>query len=328
MKTPLPLLREYPFQEKIPPRREDWVWTVSSLKLFRNCKRKFYWKYILGLKPRKLSSSLYIGSFVHRILADWYTLKNTSMENILDEHLPKIEKDIEGKIWDQDELDKIVIALETLNGIFRAYEQVYKQDRKKLQIVHVEKKLEFIENNFSLAGKIDLIVKSNKFFNVWDHKTSSFIDSSYLNRLPLDTQLRGYAYLAYKNKMPVNEVTYNCIKKCALRRKSGESREDFCDRIAKDYIKRSRIYFHREKVVISMEDLRSFEYELLQTNDEFLRIFESGGVLEPRNWGINCSHCSAFFRDCEYLTLCTQGVDKTAKLMYEEAELHEELENE
>ena len=335
-KLTYPLLVSNPFESPYVPERVRW--SVSSLKLFRKCKRKWYWRYIMRLKPKWSDANLLIGSATHSALGQWY--KNSKISNVkfmrlLKKESVKLEEafQVSADYYDQDDLDKAETTLKTFQGMIRGYIDIYRSDLKDWIVdpKNVEREFTVVFDDFDLFGIVDLLPVNRKTKKqlIVEHKTASKIGDTYIDRLPLDTQVRGYICGAKKGLglKPV-EVIYDVIRKCGLRRKGDESQKDFNDRIALDYASRPEFYFFRENLKFSKSDIDAFEYDLIKTHAEYEFTINDDDPLNPASWVCSDNICNEFFKNCPYLPLCLKGLDRgTAKLYtqsVQEADLTEE----
>lgn len=331
----LPLIIENPFEEPyIPPRT---AWSFSSLKLFRKCKRKSYWKRILRLSPKREASPLVISGLVHLGLSEWYSKKGKMKPiavRVTDEAIERIEKNAD--YYDQDEYDELLAMATTVVGMLVGYSLMYKKDKVQLAIDKrrdVEAWFQVNMGSFDWKGKIDMLPCTLKGKQLlMEHKAVKKLNMSLLlETLPLDPQIIGYIFGAAEglHRRPA-QVVYNLIRKCQLRRKSNETSDQYCDRIAKDYEKRPEFYFYREQLRYNKSDLAAFEFDLRKTNQEYVRLLEdSKDPLDPREWPGSHHICTEFFRTCPFLPLCIQGLDRgTARLytQYNEGEILDSVE--
>lgn len=313
------------------------TWTSSSLTLFRECPRKFFWSYMVRLNRRAKEVPLWIGELFHAGLYKWYRQRRAPMwriaHNLTEPAFKLAQKTAD--LYGQEDYDKLRHGLQTLTGMLLGYEAVYASDRTTMEYERnmVEIVFRVDRPHYAYAGMIDLLTAcmpgSTKAQSVlWDHKTTSRIDTNLLERLPLDTQMRGYVFGAANMGIKVQRVVYDIVKKCALRRKQDETATQFDERVANDYMTRPDFYFHREDLVYSKDDVAAFQHELEQT-DAYYRMIASGkhgDPTDPRSWPINDKHCMAYFRPCPYLTLCTTQLDRgTARMFQQREHLHEEL---
>lgn len=315
----------------LPPALPDKIrWSVSKMKVFKKCKRKFFWKYILHLRHRAKAGPLLFGGYFHEALAEWYRTKRSSMKKIAARYGKAADEEIRAasEYYDQYEYDKLMTMINTFEGMLVGYAEIYKHERKIWIIdregIEAEETIDMGEFNFIF--KTDLITKQliRKIIkhHLVEHKTASRIPESYIDVLPLDTQVRGYIFGANHPRglnKKVSEVIYDVVKKCKLKRKSNETLEDFNDRIANDYIDRPEFYFFREKLKFNKADIAAFELELRQVHAEYQWLLDTlKDPLDPRYWAPSDFICDEFFKKCQYLPLCLQGLDRGTACMYEQ----------
>lgn len=317
------LIIKNPFEDSII--RKKFSWSVSSLKLFRKCKRKFFWKTLLRLSPKAVATPLKISNTFHTGLAEWYKAKRASMKKIAARIAAEALKEVEtyAEYYDQEDYDKVTSLLATLTGMLTGYAHIYKGDKEKWKFTKEDVECWFSVDmgSFIFKGKLDLLPCSSAGKQLLvEHKAVKNIHESNIERLPLDTQMRGYIFGADAglNRKP-KQVIYDLVKKCSLRKKSNETIEEFNERIAEDYKERPDFYFRREKLRFSTQDINAFVNDLYRTHWEFTSLVNNlADPLDPRNWICSDHICDEFFRTCPYLPLCLQGLDRgTAKLYYQ-----------
>jgi len=328
-----PLIRKNSFRPPEIPDRQ--AWSASSLKLFRKCKRKWYWKYIMRLSPKWTDSNLLIGTATHAALGEWYKKPKASakqfMRKIKKEHI-KLQNAIQisADYFDQDELDKAETVIKTFQGMISGYVDIYHNDLKNWIIKPSDVEAHFLVNmgDFDFKGFIDLVPLNRKTKKplIVEHKTASKIGDSYIDRLPLDTQVRAYIFGAQKGLgLKPTEVVYDVIRKCQLRRKADETQDDFNERIALDYASRPDFYFFRESLKFSNADIDAFVDDLHKTHNEYEFVLNEGDPLNPASWVCSDHVCNEFFKTCPFLSLCLKGLDKGTEKLYDQKESVNEL---
>ena len=305
---------------------ERMIWTASSVRLFRRCKRKFFWKYIMRLSERVRGSHLMIGSAFHEAVATWYRAKRVSPERIAESLVNSMRQELltNGDYFDQSEYDDIEVAIAAFDGMFLSYTQQYEKDKKSWKINPDKVEYTFLVSldDFDYAGQQDLLTRDF----VVEHKTSSNPGTAYFERLPLDTQCRGYVYAAQKEGHDnINSVLYNVIRKTKLKQRQTESHQQFMERVMQDYADRPQHYYTRVVLKFSKRDIRNFEAELRQTHAEYSAILSSGAFNNPRAWLPNDSECNSFFKLCPYFFACLTGLKGGRQWLVRRESLHEEL---
>lgn len=334
MKLPqLPALisPKQPFKARFPERM---IWTASSLKLFRSCKRKWFWKYILRLRERVKDKNLVIGGVFHECVAHWYRNPRSSMQRILIRYEKQLSAYLQAKggFYSQEEVDKFDVAIKNFGGMMLAYEAQYSPIRKTwlIQSDLIEKQFLVPFEHFDYAGKIDLVVARKGHRRAVEHKTASRLRHGYIERLPLDTQCRGYMLGATQGLgIGIEEILYDVVAKSKWRRKSNESQDEFNLRNAERYMATPEKFFYQEPIPVTREAVASFVYELHHVQREYLHLRSELKGLDAREWEPNDDSCDKYFKQCEYLTLCLEGLDRGTARQYEQGDdLHQELNNE
>lgn len=349
MKLSLPqLVVHNPFEPFTIP--EKMVWTASALKTFRRCKRKFFWKYIARLSPRANDKNLLIGAAFHNCLGQWYKGKRSSMAMIARKYYSELSEAVKNNagIVDPSIYDDMLAMADAFCGMMVGYANTYEDDRKSWNILRpsIERQFMIDMGDFFYAGKIDLVVESKNAQQLVEHKTSSKLRDTYINRLPLDTQIRGYIFgWQSMTGSKINEVLYDVIVKCRIRRKTDESIDDYAERIADVYCSQPDRYFYREKLSFDQSQLDAFIYELHQTHREYKAIIddvrneqiaklasffgETPFALKPDNpraWLPNDATCDEYFRECEFIQLCYKGLSRgSSRVLHQRRALHSEL---
>lgn len=316
--------------ELLPPEiLSKMAWTHSSAKLFRTCKRKFFWTYIMRLRPSWTDHNLLIGTGFHNTLEDYYKNPKKPMGGIVKKHFKKLKAEITRNkdFYDTEQADKAEVACNMFVGMCLGYDAMYKKDRKKFKKVNIEQNFKMDMGDYFYLGQIDMMYNTNKP-RTMETKTASTITSTYLRRLELDNQIAGYYLGAKSLGHNARHCTYNVIKKCQLRRNpSKETVEDFNNRVRLAYIEKSDQYFHREKIRVTQEKVDAFLYNMDIINQEYQYIINNYDATQPEAWGFNDDACTAYFKMCPYFTLCTEGLDFMSQGLYtQRAAMHSELE--
>jgi len=282
------------------------------------------------IRPNYQNYNLLIGSAFHKALEIWYKFPHRPMHRIARKIFEQLKKDIMAtqNFYDSSDWDKASQLLHVFTGMCLGYAAHYKNERKKFRKIEVEKNFRIEFENFDYEGQVDMLY-STKYKRFLETKTASFVTNVYIKRLEMDNQIRGY-WLGLKegHDYTPKSCTYNVIRKAQLRRKSGETPDEFNERIELDYLERPDHYFHREKIVIRKDDLERFVDNLHIADAEYQYILNNYDPTIPEAWGTNDKHCDAYFKLCEYFELCTGGLDYTTEGMFDQrTTAHSELED-
>lgn len=305
------------------------VLTYSSLQTFRNCRRKFDYRYNRELVPLEKDTTLYLGSVWHDCLETWYRgLMNGQV--LIDEIMDCIDRAYPDRLVD----DKQKANWHLARAMFRSY--ILRYPNEPFEIIDVEKEFEVPIVNpatgaqsrtFKMRGKVDgLVSVENEGLFIMEHKTASVISADLIDRLPLDFQVHLYAqYLSRELGRPIVGIIYNVASKARLQQSKGETEDEYearrAELIAKSktgktsakrrfpesddsfYERLMEKYhdpnmFHREKLYIAQEDLDSVKAEVWDLTQQILITRRRG------HWGQNTSNCFSYNRPCPYFPLC------------------------
>lgn len=140
---------------------KDFKFSASNVKLFKECKRKFYWHYLKNLKPQEEEGSvaLSVGSALHHFLYLAY-LNNPS--NAKESFERMVFEEIERS---EDEMYKMELSLN-----LRYMQHFFKSQKLSTQILELEKEFEFVLDGFILRGRIDRMDEIEGKVRVLDYK--------------------------------------------------------------------------------------------------------------------------------------------------------------
>jgi len=169
------------------PRGESVRLSYSKLRTYRECNRRYKFKYIDRL-PEPESREIRIGTLGHLVLADYYnsTEKSQELINVLCTRHAIAE-----------ELDEV------LKDILKGYHEWASIEDKDMKILEIEK--EYNSNN--ITGKIDLLAERDGTQFIIDHKFKGQWAPSILEQLLHDEQTKTYSMFT-----GVNKVCYNLIR--------------------------------------------------------------------------------------------------------------------
>ena len=143
------------------------IWSATSLKIYLECKRKYYLQYIIGLKEHTISlkpQSYELGSIVHKILETMYRSKEeityTNLLKYFNEYQNSnvfLKFDLE--VWKLKLKEFISLENERMKNNFK--------------VIDLEKTFLIEHHGIKLKGVIDRIDKVNDTYEVIDYKTSA-----------------------------------------------------------------------------------------------------------------------------------------------------------
>jgi len=178
-------------------------WSATSLKVFLQCRRKFYFQYILKLKDHDISlkpKGFELGDIVHSILEKYYK-SNNDLNELTYEKIEALFNEY------RSENPFLVLDLEIWK---RKLFEFYKSDIERLKysrIIDLEKPFEIDFEGLKLKGVIDRIDIKNDVYEVIDYKTSSSlkVDTIKNYEKSSDFQLEFY-YLAMSELYKTDKI--------------------------------------------------------------------------------------------------------------------------
>ena len=331
------------------------ILTYSALNTFRNCPRKYCLRYVEHLRRPEVPEALGFGSVIHEALEQWHRLPVHTDPQGTDGHrfltlLDFLDATYPNRRADEQEKARWHLARAMMTGYAQRYA------RETFEVLEVEKTFEGEIRNpdtgrqsqtFTMAGKVDGIVKACDEVYLLEHKTASSLTGDYLDRLWTDTQIALYSFYLREQGYPIVGVIYNILLKARLQQRQGETQEEFEARRAAlaaknksgkssaqrqepeideefqgrlaDWYARPEA-FHRERIYLFEDRLAMLQEEVWDVTQQYLDANRRG------KWLMNTSNCFSYQRPCEYLPYCQSGFNPLVREnLFEVAPPHEEL---
>lgn len=300
---------------------ETLTFTHSLKKDWLACRRKFLLNYLARLSSKRLVIPFFIGGYFHKGLEKFYKGEDP------EEFIPELVVDMETKakkavFLSPEEEEKLAVASAIVEGMLYSYCRHYAKDLKRWQIVQAEFRFSVpIVEGVEYTGQLDLIVKEGGDYWIVEHKTVGRLDKAYVDRLPLDTQITGYAIGAkHSLKVPIKGVIYNVARKPQIRPRSGETNEQFANRVVTDYAARPDFYFYREQLFRDSSETILYKREvaeMIADIQEKLQLVRKGDQGEiAAHFHRNTDNCT-LRGTCQFLDICTKGWNKLTASRYD-----------
>lgn len=183
------------------------IWSASSLKIFLECKRRWYLSKILHLKEHtisKLPKSYELGNIIHSILKDYYEEKEQDIDKVFLKY--------------RSENPFLALDLEIYKSKVKEFLQIDKKRLENRAIVSLEQKFDTTFNDIQISGIIDRVDKFEDCYEVIDYKTSRNlkVDTQATYENSVDFQLEFY-YIAvsslYRSKN-IRASYYDLFENC------------------------------------------------------------------------------------------------------------------
>jgi len=308
---------------KLVPFKNGKTLTNSSRSMFLNCRRKYQYSYVYGLAPRKPSVPFLVGGLFHDELDRMYTAGEFDEEAAKARIATACEKAANTEGLVPEDSDNIYVQQAIAFGAVKGYAANYlASDLKKWRVVAAEGDFSVpINSSWTYRGKTDLVVEERATGRTLlvEHKTAGRLDAGYVAKLPMDSQILGYAWAKRQEKLRLAGVVYNVTKKPQIRQRQTETLRQFYQRIEDEYALNPAAYFYREILVFSDGDIDRFAGEL----EDFTRDVEQ--AQERNKFSVNPSQCTAM-GVCPFMRLCLDGVNKETLMHYRIKDRpHEEL---
>jgi CRISPR/Cas system-associated exonuclease Cas4 (RecB family) len=165
--------------------------THSSIQTFKDCRRKYYYRYVLGIEPKEKADYFILGVAVHLGLKLHYSGKSTvEIEEVISDYFQKqAPRQFNDPRVHQKWIDAHLLAV----GMVNHYRETYQDEQFTVKDVEVPFSVDI--NGVNLKGVKDMIV-TDEHGNDWvvEHKTTSSIDDRYIKKLSLDAQSITYLF--------------------------------------------------------------------------------------------------------------------------------------
>jgi hypothetical protein len=319
--------------------------TYSMWNLFRNCRKAAHWRYVLELVPLARDRHLSFGSLIHDCLETWHRTRDLAAA------LDLVDRACQNRAQDEEQRKVWQLATAMMRGYVARYAA------EEFEVVALEKDFEgeivnpesgARSRSFTLAGKVDGIVRIGDEHFLLENKTAAGVDAGYLERLWTDFQITVYAYYVERALgIRIAGVIYNVLVKARLQQSAGETEEQFevrrAELVAKSKTGKSTAkrhlpetdtefqarlgakyaepgMFHREPIYISRDQFDTLRAELWELTQAFL------DARRRDVWYQNTSFCFQYGKPCPYFPLCrSSGSSNVRENFYERRPPHEEL---
>lgn len=268
-----------------------------------SCWKKFYWKYVRGLTPRKRKHSMTIGTVVHDCFEKYYNgYTNSDVINFVSESYNEEKSTME--MADHEDLE---ISKHIALGMWAYYP--YKNiDEFEEYIPEMEFSIPLASRrSVRFVGRIDGLVKINGQWWIREVKTTGLSLGQFRGRCSVSGQVTGYVYALRRMGYDVKGVLFDCIKRPLLRRRVTETAGDFGKRImSQTYLTDSKMPAVERKYYTRHDEYRS-------ALDIKLWLEDAGGVVDgirkhmkDGRWRRDRDVCWKYNSLCGYNPICFQ----------------------
>jgi len=285
------------------------VMSQSQIKTYYECKMKYWFRYIYGIRRKKgtLSPSIKMGAIWDKFVESKYNGNELDLESLLTEYMVK-DVDRAKLCALMDAWDSLEIRLK-LNGFLSCQTEIAQRfdqtDGRQLIVRGYVDRLydtRFVETK--------LTKDPNRYNSLWD----------------LHSQIGTYFLL-----MPnINECIMEITRVPQIRQKKEETIDDYYSRIFQDIISRPGFYFIGWDISTRQFGLPPYyrnEMRLETIKNRYKWITQEIAERTERGaWYYEQGYtCSPYYRDCDYKPVCVVGgVDHGInEVLYERNEIKE-----
>ena len=243
--------------------------SVSKIKTFKSCRRKYQLHYLEGLFPVHTPDALETGKNYHELL----------------EHLNNVGT-----------LDDLNNNFSKEMAMAKAYEKYIYPNFK---VVEAEKWIEYdLGDGDTLVGIVDALAEDGC---IVEHKsTGQEITEAYEYNLLWDEQILAYMLMTGKRK-----VHYTVCRKPTIRLKKGESDEEFYERMIAWYDEDTDAKIRLLEIERTDEEVQNFKIELINILWEMVVAERRNtGDIVHKPFYRNTCHCNSWGHRCEYSSIC------------------------
>lgn len=251
---------------------------------YSECRRKFFFRYILGYKPRYSARALLFGGVIHNVLESYYTGSIQTLGGLTEDFDREMEKrraDYESsEDYTADLADGVVMLTEW-------YRTWHEHDKETYDIIEVEQPYEFSigpNEEFRFTVRPDVILRhkrTGRYF-VKDIKTTRYSDTVTFKSQQCQDQMTSYLWAI--DKMHPEWSIESAIVDCMYKR--GK----VC-KATRDTIYRNE--YHKAQFEVGMFGTISEVTQKSQALEEL-----PAEMLFPRDG----SQCAKF--GCDYIDIC------------------------
>lgn len=257
------------------------IFDYTTLSMFQECRRKYYFWGVKHLQPKTKSNALLFGTIIHDVLDIWY------LEKDLDKAVAYIKENFHNKEGDD------LRTVENATKLITEYARVYKDEPFTI-VGKPEAGFVMPIDDILFGGRLDLMIDWDGELWILEHKTCSRLDGNFFKQFDVDKQVTGYiigAEFAFGKK--VKGAWINALEPWKqLVRPTSRSKK------IEDHYQRSPVTKNRamkERFLLNVKRIVR-DIKWCEGNDEFYEA-EKKEV------------CRSYNYDCPYKELCIWGED-------------------
>lgn len=268
---------------------------------WRACGRKVFFRYVAGIEPIKRGKALGIGTATHAGLETYR--RTLDIRKALAASSDAWLREMNRTGVDADEGQTIV---DQIKAYVSGYLQHFGETHQTTSLVEVQA----FDEGDGETGYLDSLVKypDGTLWIVEDKTTARFVDSDLQQMaLQLNDQVVTYVLALAERGIIVEGVKYRQILKTMTRRNKNENAKEYALRVMGLYVNDAEDKFREFEVRFTQAELVAWASHKARENMDVRQWLASKASLE--SWPFNCGNCIGPYGPCEYLKLCSRGVD-------------------
>ncbi len=270
--------------------------TNSSKSTFFDCPYKYFLSYVMMVSATAEPEYFTWGKIIHRFAED--EDKGLKYSDTTD----AIYKEVEAghKDWINVELEVIDWMLRLAPHTMGGHLLKFQHDDEEFEELGIERKFSLeLPCGALFQGKVDKVVRKNAtglIFN-WERKTAAKTGAGYWNSLQFAGQPKGYLLATQRVwGFPATRVIYDVFKKPQVKKRLGETQEQFVNNLGNLYLLEHQKYFERDEIAFTQQQIDNYFEEL----DQCARLIM--WCTEHAIWP--CHHPSNRIGRCEFEDIC------------------------
>ena len=271
----------------------------------RLCPRKYKFRYVDGLVPKKKDSALMKGKVVHEAFERYFN--GTTLEGVLKGILDTFGKAL--STCTEEEEEDLILAKYTAYGMIENYpfkdvvfEEIMPEKKFDIRILPMR--------GARYVGVVDGLVRNHGTWWIREVKTTGSGFGQAERRAGVSSQGTGYIYgISQQEKIPVSGLLYDFISTSRLKKRVSDDATSFGERILEDFrshmtdpttgkkLRDSRMY-RRYWTYRSPYHLKEFEKDLVKTVQAIRRAKNHNDFVR------NTESCYYYNTECPYMKIC------------------------
>lgn len=265
--------------------------TQSSLQMYRDCPRKYKYRYIDELvKIGRVSRAMDFGTAIHAGLDAYHSAQaGPHPSEALHVAVSTVADAAQGQDTD--------LAVAMITGYDLAYAAEPLPAVATELLVGRYLREPAVVPGYRLCGKIDGLIRHQDETWLIEHKTTSALSGGYIDRLQIDAQTHMYITMLLDAGTDVAGTIYNVLVKPRLQRRVAETPDEWSRRLAKTLADGR----HYQRVWLPVIDW-AIEETCADADATLGAIHRSA---ETGVYWRNVGACTRWGSVCDYLDLCT-----------------------